>query len=128
VANLKLHTIALTTASDGTLTVYSTKPVTGFIERIHYTPDGTVPLDNTADITITAKDSGGAILTITNQAQAATDYAPRQATHSVTGVAALFAAGGLAVNDRIPIATDFLKVVVAQGGNAKKGTLYFYVS
>ena len=56
----------------------------------------------------------------------ATRY-PRAATHSTAGAAALYAAGGTAVNGRIAIAGDRIKIVVSLGGNATTGTLHFTI-
>lgn len=67
-----------------------------------------------------------AVLTMTNQAASGT-YAPRHATHDTAGAASLFAAGGEPVEALIPIAGERLKVIVAQGGNAKSGTLHVYI-
>lgn len=122
----KRVTIALTSNASGDVTAYSPR-VTGMVQRVRYVPDPSTPLANTADLTITAEDSGAAILTITNQAQTATDYAPRMATHTTAGAAALYAAGGVAVLDRIPVANERIKAVCAQGGNALSGTLIIYV-
>lgn len=121
------HVIAVTTAADGTATAYSAKRLVGFIQRIRYVPDDTTPLAATADIAITAEDSGAAILSLTDQAQLAADYAPRMPTHSTAGAAALYAAAGAAVNALIPLANERIKIVVAQGGNVLKGAYHVYV-
>lgn len=49
---------------------------------------------------------------------------PRAATHSTAGAAALYASGGTAVNDRIAIGGDRIKIVVDGAGNATSGTLH----
>lgn len=49
---------------------------------------------------------------------------PRAATHSTAGAAALYAAGGTAVNDRIAIGGDRIKILVDGAGNATSGTLH----
>lgn len=125
-ANSKRLTVPIETDGSGDAIVYSAS-MTGFVQRIRYVPDGTKPLAATADFTITADQSGAAILTITDQAQAGTDYAPRMATTDTAGGVALFAAGGKPVLDKIPLAAERIKAVIAQGGDTCKGTLIYYV-
>lgn len=121
------HDFTLTVNGSGDATVYSGQPATGEIMQIRYVPDGSTPLDTGADLTITAEGSGLAIATLTNIGTSAVQWAPRQATHSTAGAAALYAAAGTAVNDRIGIADERIKVVVAQGGASKTGVLYIWV-
>ena len=113
------HAITVVTASDGSATAYS-PVVTGKVSRIVY-----VATDYAAgvDFTITAEATGETIWTELNVNASATK-APRQATHSTAGVAALYAAGGTAVNDKIALANDRVKIVIAAGGNAKTGTFH----
>lgn len=56
----------------------------------------------------------------------ATRY-PRAPTHSTAGAASLYAAAGTAVNDKIAISQERIKIVVADGGNAKTGTLHITI-
>jgi hypothetical protein len=116
-------TVAVNASGDGT---GYTPIVSGCVRSIVYVADGSTPYDNTVDFTITGDVSGQAILTATNVAAGAT-YTPRQATVSVANAAALYAAGGVAVNDRIPVAGERIKIVVAQGGNVKTGKFHVYV-
>ena len=53
--------------------------------------------------------------------------APRQATHGTDGTAALYAAAGTAVRDKIGAAEDRVKIVVSAGGNATTGTFHVVV-
>ena len=107
--------ITLTTDGSGDCTAYSS-PVTGFVIGYYY-DRGT--LDNaTTDITVTEEDTGAALLTLTN-VTASARYRPRVATHDVTGVAT----GALDA----PAVVGRIKVVVAQGGASKSGTLYAYI-
>lgn len=114
--------VSITTDAAGDFTGH-TKVTNGFVRAVRFID---TDLDDTADITVTCGASGAAIVTLTNQA-ATTTVAPQQATHSTAGAAALYAAGGTAVNAPIPVADETIKVVVAQGGNAKTGTLHIYV-
>lgn len=117
----------LTVNAGGAATVYSSDVVRGEVHQIAYTPDGSNPLATGADLTITGEVTGLAIATLTDIGLSAATWAPRQATHSTAGAAALYAAGGTAVNDLIALAGERIKVVVAQGGTSKTGTLAIVV-
>lgn len=116
------HVVALTTAADGSATGY-TPVVTGPIRTIRY-----VKTDFTdgVDFTVTLESTGESVWAESDVNASAT-RAPRQATHSTAGAAALFAAGGAAVNDMIVAANDRVKIVVAQGGNATSGAVHVVV-
>lgn len=107
--------IALATDGSGDCTAFSVK-VSGLV--IGYAYDrGT--LDNaTTDITVTEEDTGASLLTLTN-VTASARYRPRVATHDVNGNAT----GALDA----PAVVGRIKVVVAQGGASKAGTLYAYI-
>ena len=78
------------------------------------------------DFTITAEDTGETIWTEENVNASATRH-PRAATHSTAGAAALYASGGTAVNDKIALSQDRVKIVVASGGNATSGEFHITV-
>lgn len=122
------HVVSVTTNASGDATVYTSEPVNGEILAIRYVPHATTPLDTGAGITVTGEESGTPVITITNLGTSAVSYAPRQATHSTAGAAALYAAAGTAVNDRIAIAKERIKLVVAQGGNVLSGTFHIVTS
>ena len=84
---------------------------------------GSGGFDDGSTITLTAEATGETIWTEANVNASAT-RAPRQATHSTAGAAALYAAGGAAVADKIALANDRVKIVIAAGGNAKSGTFF----
>lgn len=113
--------LPFTTNGSGAADV-QTPVVNGLLHAI-YADDG--DLADTVDITITDAASGSAILTITNLTADAL-YMPRGATHSTAGAAALYAGSGTAVNDRIPVSGQ-IRVVAADGGDTKTGTLTFWV-
>jgi len=121
------HDFTLTVNASGAATVLSGQPAQGEIYQIRYVPDGVNPLATGADLTITGAGTGLVIATLTDIGTSATQWAPRQATHTVAGAAALYAAAGVAVNDRIGIFGEQIQVVVAQGGVSKTGTLYIWV-
>jgi hypothetical protein len=124
---LKKHTIAITTNSSGAATGY-TPPVSGFVRAIVYVPHGTTPLDTNGDIVVTGNTSSIAILTKANIGTSSTSWQPRAATHAVgDGSALLYASGGTAQCDLVPVADEAIKLVVAQGGDALSGTFYVYV-
>lgn len=92
---------------------------TWVIEEIKYTKDD---FADTVDFAITGEDSGTNIWTQVNITASVT-VRPRAATHSTAGVAALYAASGTAVNDKILIIDERIKIVIDEGGNATSGTI-----
>ena len=124
---LNRYDFTLDVNAGGASTSYSSGTVNGEIRQITYTPDGSSPLDTGADLTITGETTGMAIATLTNIGTAAVSWAPRLATHTILGAAALYAAAGVAVLDRIAMSNERIKVVVAQGGTSLKGQLSIWV-
>ena len=122
------YIVSVTTNGSGDGTGYTDSAVEGDILSVRYVPPGASPLDTGADVTITGADSGTPIITITNLGTSAVSMAPRQATVTVANAAALYAAGGTAVNDRIAISGELIKVVVAQGGATLTGKFHITVS
>ena len=121
----EVQTIAITTDASGNFTGYSAV-VNGRVLEVRLVVPGSGGIEATSDITITNELTGAQILALTDQNGSGT-WAPRQATHSTAGAAALYAAGGTAVNAHVVVAESRIKVVVAQGGNAKTATLYVTV-
>jgi hypothetical protein len=116
---MKRLKVDVTTAADGSATFYAPS-TSGEIHSIHYLKDATVPFADGVDFTITAELTGEGIWTEAN-VNAGTVRYPRAGVHSNVGVASFYAAGGTAVQDKIGLANDRVKIVIAQGGNAKKG-------
>ena len=112
--------VPVTTAADGSATAYS-EVLTGKLSQIRYVK---TDFDNGSTITITAEATGETLWTEAAVNASAT-RAPRQATHTTAGVASLYAAAGLAVNDKIALANDRIKIVIAAGGNVKSGAFHF---
>lgn len=114
------ETVAVTTAADGSATAYSA-PVWGRLSQIRYVK---TDFADGSTITVTNETTGETLWT-ESAVNASATRAPRQATHSTAGVAALYAGSGTAVLDKIALAGDRIKVVVASGGNVKSGTFIF---
>lgn len=120
---LRRFVIPVTTDASGNATVYSPF-LSGYIHEIHYLK---TDFADGVDFTITAEATGETIWT-QSDVNAAAVKAPRQATHSTVGVAALYASGGVAVNDRIALGRDRVKIVIGSGGNAKSGAFHVVVA
>ena len=95
----------------------------GNIHAIRYVKDDYVA---GIDVVITGETSEIAILSVTDMNASAT-YFPRAATCDVSAAASFYAAEGEPVEDRIPIANERIKIVVASGGNTKTGTFHIWV-
>lgn len=114
--------IPVTTASDGSATVYS--PVfTGAIKTLRYVK---TDFADGVDFTITLEGTGETVWTETN-VNAAKTVAPRIATHDNAGAASLYAAGGEPVETEIIAVKDRLKIIIAAGGDTKTGAFHLTV-
>lgn len=114
------YVIDVVTAADGSFTGYTAEPVRGEVLAIAYVKPGSNGFADGVSVALTSEETGQAIWSEAAVNASAT-RAPRQATHATSGAAALYAAGGAAVLDRIPVANERLKLVIASGGNAKAG-------
>ena len=124
-AQMAVHTVSITTDGSGNATAY-TKDTYGRISAIRYVPDVSTPLTATADLTITDNETGLTVMVITDIGSIALNLFPRAAMIDTTGAAVLYASGGQAVRDQIPVG-GAIKVVVSGGGASKLGTLYFFI-
>jgi hypothetical protein len=116
---MRRYTITATTNSGGAATADSPL-LSGKVHAIIYDK---VDFADGVDFTITALATGETIWSESNVNADASCY-PRVPTHTTARVAALYAAGGSAVLDKIGIGNDRVRVVIAQGGNVKTGTFY----
>lgn len=107
----------------GGATVY-TPAIYGHIESIRYVKGD---FADTVDFAITAESTGEGIWSEENVTASATRH-PRAATHSVAGAASLYASGGTAVNGKIALGGDRVKIVVTNAGDGKVGTFHVTVS
>lgn len=114
--------VNVTTAADGSYTGY-TPFLSGKICQIEYIKTN---FTDGVDFTITAEATGATLWTELN-VNAAKVCAPRIATHSNAGVAALYAGAGTAVNDKYAMSRDRVKIVIAAGGNATTGAFHIVV-
>lgn len=120
-------TVSITTASDGTATGYSPW-FSGKIDRIEYVKDGGAnPYANGVDFTMTLDVTGETVWAELN-VNASTSRVPRADRHTALGAAALYAAAGTAVGERIAVGGDRVKIVLAQGGASKVGSFNIVVS
>lgn len=122
---MRRHKVSVTTASDGSATAYTPR-VAGKIHSIHYVKDGSTGFADGVDLTITAEATGESILAKSDVNASAVFY-PRAPTHSQAGVASLYATDGTAVQDRIGLASDRVKIVIASGGDTKVGAFHILV-
>ena len=113
------QSITVTTAADGSATVYSST-VTGRLSTIRYVK---TDFADGSTFTITS-EATGETLWGESGVNASTTRAPRQATHSTAGAASLYAAAGTAVNAPIALAADRVKIVIASGGDTKTGVFH----
>lgn len=114
------QTISVTTDASGDATVYSS-PVSGKIAQVYYVKAGSGNFDDGVDFAITVESTGEGVWT-ENNVNASAGRAPRLATHTNAGAAALYAAGGVAVLDHIRLANDRVKFVISSGGDTKNGS------
>lgn len=108
------ETISVTTAADGSATGYSAYTYNARVVLVKYVADGSVPFDNTVDLDFTGNTTGIAVLSKANVSAAATWFP------DVAGVALNTTTNIMAW--QVPIVNELLKLAVAQGGNAKKGS------
>lgn len=112
-------TVNITTDASGDATGYTTARM-GRVISVAYAKDGTTPFTDGVDFTITTELSLQNVWVEVN-VNASKTVVPRQATHDTAGVASLYAAGGEPVEDYVVAADERIKIVVANGGNAKLG-------
>jgi hypothetical protein len=118
----RFHVTALGDGSgDGT---FYSPYLTGKIEAIQYVK---TDYADGVDFTITSEATGEGIWTESN-VNAAVIKHPRAATHDNVGGASLYAAAGLAVNDKITLGRDRVKIVIASSGVSKTGAFHITVS
>lgn len=117
----------LTIVTDGAGNAVALTPrVSGKVHSIEYVKPGAGSYADGVDFAVTTEATGQNIWTEANVNASAVRY-PRAATHTTAGAAALFAAGGTPVQDRIAVANDRIKVAIAQGGATKTGDVHILI-
>jgi len=119
---MRRFVVPVTTAADGTATVFSPF-LSGQVMHITYVKAN---YTDGVDFTITTEATGQTVWAQLNVNASVTVY-PRTATVTTAGVAALYAAGGVAVNAPIAIGRDRISIAIAQGGNATRGVFHILV-
>jgi hypothetical protein len=117
--------VSVTTDGSGDATAY-TPPVNGEIESITYVKPGAGSYTDGVDFALTNEATGEVIWTGTN-VNATVTVKPRKAVVTELQAAALYAAGGVAVLDKISIARARIKIVIAAGGATKTGAFHFNI-
>lgn len=120
---MKRVIIPVTTDSGGAATAYGR--IVGKVHSISYVKPGSNSYADGVDFTITDNSTGENIWTQSNVNASVTVY-PRAPVHSRAGVGLLYAAAGEVVADKVAVVGQ-VKIVLAQGGNAKNGTFHFLV-
>lgn len=109
----------IVTDASGNATVFLThginRAVRGLLLVLKYDP-GTIEAG--ADLTITGEKTGIPILTITNAGTVVRFFYPRALLNEISN-----GDEGISGTEIIPIQNERIKVVVAQGGNAKAGSI-----
>jgi len=127
---MRRYKVTITTDGSGNATGYSPR-FAGEIHQIEYVKDtasaGANAYADTVDFAITGEATGIGLWAQSNVTASAV-VAPRQPTHSQVGAASLYAAGGTGVQTRIGMASDRVKIVLAQGGSAKVGAFHIVVA
>lgn len=114
--------VPMTVDASGDGTFY-TPPIYGHLISFRYVK---IDFADGVDFVCTLETTGETLWAEDSVNASATRH-PRAATHSTAGAASLYASGGTAVNGRIAIGGDRIKIVVDGGGNATTGTLHVTV-
>lgn len=119
---IRRFVVPVTVDAAGDAEVFS--PVlSGQVISVRYVKDD---FANGVDVAITVEGSGATVWAEEN-VNASTSRYPRTGLHSTTGAAALYADTGTAVNGRISVSQDRLKLVIAAGGNETSGTFHITI-
>lgn len=119
--HVERHVVTLTTDAEGAAVGY-TPAVVGQVCAVHYVK---TDFADGVDVDVTGEDTGQVIWS-QDDVNASAVVAPRQASHTTAGVAALYAAGGAAVLAPIVVA-ERIKIAVAAGGDTKTGTFHVVI-
>jgi hypothetical protein len=122
---MRRYKVSITTDASGNAIGYTPR-ISGKVHQIEYLKDGSNGYASGVDFTITGEATGVNLWT-QSDVNASAVVAPRQPTHSQAGVASLYASGGTAVQDKVALASDRVKISIGSGGNAKVGAFHVLV-
>ena len=111
---IQRHDVAVTTSTGGSATAYS-PVVMGKVAAVVYTSGGASGFASTADIAVTTETTGQNIWTQSNVTASVVKY-------PVTTAQVPAGTNSSLTEKQIPVADERIKIVIAQGGNAKVGT------
>src|SRR4051812_31030044 len=100
---MRRYKVTVTTDGAGAATAYTPR-IAGKVHSIQYIKDGVAPYTNGVGFTITTEATGENLWTEAAVNATAVRY-PRAPTTSQAGVAALYAAGGTPVFDKVGLAS-----------------------
>jgi hypothetical protein len=115
------HDVALTTIANGSVTAY-TPVVSGRVLAVGYVKTDFV---DGVDITVTTEDTARTIVALEN-ANASVLVHPRVAVQDAAGADATLD-GTRLMREPAHVCNERVKIVVAQGGNVKTGSVYVLV-
>lgn len=119
---IRRFVVPATVNASGDATVYS-PPVYGSLISITYVKS---TYANGVTFVVTAETTTETLWSEAAVNATATRY-PRAPTATTAGVASLYAAGGTAVNARIALGGDRVKIVVSLGGVSTTGTFHITI-
>jgi hypothetical protein len=122
---MRRYKVTVTTDGSGVATAFTPR-VSGKVHSVQYVKPGAGSYTDGVDFTITSEATGETIWTEANVNASKACY-PRAPTHSTAGVASLYAAGGTAVQAPVAVASDRIKIELAQGGASKVGAFHFLI-
>lgn len=109
---MQRHHVSLTTDASGDVTAYTDSAVSGRVVSVLWRP---TDLDAGSDLTVTTEATAQTVVVKANVGATAVGLHPRVLENLNTDGSAL------ATHTPVRAATERIKVVVAQGGNAKTG-------
>lgn len=101
-------------------------PRAGRFLQYRYVPHASTPVDTNGDLDIVGAQTGFVYVNQDNIGTTAFQKLPRYATADETGTASLYAATGEPVEGLMAVAEP-LTATIANGADAKKGTLYVWI-
>jgi len=122
---MAIYQINILTATGGAFSQTFTPRSGGFLQY-RYVPHGSTPVDTGGDLDVVGAQTAFVYVNQDNIGTTAFQKLPRYATADETGTASLYAAAGEPV-EGIMAVDEPLTVTIANGGDAKKGTLYIWI-